>query len=52
MDELALQECLRDLKGLVDSRLKEYIDQEVANHGQVADLAGDVLLAGGKRLRK
>ena len=51
MDELALQECLRDLKDLVDSRLKEYIDQEVANHGQVADLAGDVLLAGGKRLR-
>ena len=51
MDELALQECLRDLKDLVDSRLKEYIDQEIANHGQVADLAGDVLLAGGKRLR-
>ena len=51
MDELALQECLRDLKDLVDSRLKEYIDQEVANHGQVAALAGDVLLAGGKRLR-
>ena len=51
MDELALQECLRDLKDLVDSRLKEYIDQEVTNHGQVAELAGDVLLAGGKRLR-
>ena len=51
MDESALQECLRDLKDLVDSRLKEYIDQEIANHGQVADLAGDVLLAGGKRLR-
>ena len=51
MDELALQECLRDLKDLVDSRLRGYIDQEVAKHGQVAELAGDVLLAGGKRLR-
>ena len=51
MDELALQECLRDLKDLVDSRLRGYIDQEVTKHGQVAELAGDVLLAGGKRLR-
>jgi octaprenyl-diphosphate synthase len=51
MDELALQECLSDLKDLVDSRLKFYIEQSVPKHGQVAELAGDVLLAGGKRLR-
>ncbi len=51
MDELALQECLRDLKDLVDSRLKVYIEQAIPSHGQVAELAGDVLLAGGKRLR-
>lgn len=51
MDESTLQECLRDLKDLVDSRLKIYIEQAILSHGQVAELAGDVLLAGGKRLR-
>jgi geranylgeranyl pyrophosphate synthase len=51
MDESALQECLLDLKDLVDSRLESCIEQAIPSHGQVAELAGDVLLAGGKRLR-
>ena len=51
MDELAIQECLGNLKDLVDSRLKICIEQAIPKHGQVAELAGDVLLAGGKRLR-
>ena len=39
------------MKDLVDSRLKDYIEQAIPSHGQVAELAGEVLLAGGKRLR-
>ena len=51
MEEGEASELLDAMRMSINSELKTLIDEQSAIHGEVATRAGEILLAGGKRLR-
>jgi len=51
MDESVATDRLEELRILIDANLSAQIEEQSTIHGEVALRAGEILLAGGKRLR-
>jgi len=51
MEEFEVLDRLEEIKGLIDIKLEKVIGEQSAIYGDVARIAGEVVLAGGKRLR-
>ncbi|RJU89304.1 MAG: polyprenyl synthetase family protein [Candidatus Poseidoniales archaeon] len=44
-------DALEDLRNIINANLESMIEEQCAIHGEVAEVSGRILLAGGKRLR-
>ena len=51
MDDTFAGEKIEEMRQLVDANLSKIIEEQSLLYGEVAKCAGDILLAGGKRLR-
>tara|TARA_X000001036_G_scaffold115259_1_gene108453 strand:+ start:181 stop:1155 length:975 start_codon:yes stop_codon:yes gene_type:complete len=49
-DNVAL-DVLEDLRNIINANLESMIEEQCSIHGEVAEVSGRILLAGGKRLR-
>ncbi len=51
MEDNAILDRLEEIRDLVNANLETLIEEKIAVYGEVANVAGQVVLAGGKRIR-
>ena len=51
MEDVVVLDRIEAMKDLVDANLEAIIAKQTAIYGQVAEVSGQVVLAGGKRIR-
>ncbi len=51
MEDIEVLDRIESIRDLVNANLESIIEEKIATYGEVADISGEVVLAGGKRLR-